>query len=788
MPMLAHSLLLLDASSPLRDALNSLFTTLFQVPVTIAALVLAFVCAILGWLIAYIFLRPKDVCSMVCSIHFLLTVATILLGMLGAIGLIDHYFPGQLITGTGVSLLVLTIPLFILAESFNYVVLSNKHARQHRDLRTAQDKQLRRVIVFLTPLTVGAILLVVGIIVSSVATVTTVTQVVILLLALWILALGAELIFLARSRQRNSRLAAMTNPSREEVAALWVSGFSSYRIGRGETVFTSSTMSVQEQEDAWGNFTQRVVITEELLLEEEGELDLVEVEEQETVSSYAAAGAGGAALALHGGHRSQRHQAQNRFRRRWGGVILLLIIAVVAVAVTVIAGGVSTATTAGIALAFLAPVVFLIIHRMRRDNDVRFASAAAERVTVMQSQFAAVSAQSSAAAVAAPPPAPRTRGASGAQTPGAALHPARPVPVNPPMAEPLILPQEEPEPPTLPSAETAAAAGEAHENPDIADDTIIVAGRAGAAHENPDIAEDTLLIAHKPVSEVSDKISITEFQHYLRGIHYPATRAQLLEQARKNNAPPNMIARLEVLEESYTFTSVSEVMRGYAYHRYLRGVRYPATRDELIAHARANNAPARMIIWLESLEVTMVFASLVEVMRAHTRHLQEKGEEDTEAAALMESAPAAPEPAPAPAAPEPAAPAGRRATRSIRITDFQHYLHGVDYPATREQLLEQARKNNAPPNMIVRLEELDPNHQFVNARDVMVGYANHRFLSGVSYPATSDQLLEYARANNVKGKLVAWLEGLSEPVTFTSLTEVVRSYEAHHDEDEDEDE
>lgn len=777
----AHPLLLLDTSSSLADTLKSIANALFQVPVTITALVLTFVFAILGWLIAYVFLRPKEACSMVCSIHFLLTIATMVLGLLGAIGLIDHYYPGSLITGTGVSLLVLTIPLFILVESFNYVVLSNKHARRHRDLRTPQDRRVRRAVVLLTPLALGAILLVVGIIISAAAvSVSAVTQVIILLLVLWVLALGTEIIILSRAASRRRRLAAMgAGPmlDQEAVAALWVSGFSSYRIGRGRT-----------EAVYWEEFTERVYITEELFLEEEGELDLVEVEETETVGSYAAAGAGAGAgsagLALHQGHRAQRHPARNRFRRRWGGTILLLLVAIVAVAFTAAVGTVAAATMVGIALAFLAPVIFLVVHRMRRDNEVRFATETAQKVSTVQ--YAAVATQVTTqvteerfSAPAAPPAAPPSRRTTGSQ-PAMPLHPARPVPVNPPIAEPVILPKEEPEPPTLPSAETAAAAGAAHENPDVADETIVIAGRPGAAHENPDIAEDTLLIGHQPVSEVSDKISITEFQHHLRGIHYPATREQLIAQARKNNAPPNMLARLEVLEENYTFISVSEVMRGYAYHRYLRGVRYPATRDQLIAHARSNNAPPRLIIWLESLEVTIVFASLVEVMRAHTKHLEEKGEESTEGAALLEAAPAATPPA-APVAEPPAT----RVTRSIRITQFQHYLHGVDYPATRADLLEQARKNNAPPNMIVRLEELDPNHQFVNARDVMIGYANHRFLSGVSYPATVEQLLEHARASKAKGKLVEWLEGQSKAHSFANLTEVVRAYAAHHVEEED---
>src|SRR5579871_2012680 len=176
MLMSAHSLLLLDSSSSLADTLRNISNALFQVPVIITALVLTFVCALIAWIIAYVFLRPKEVCSMVCSIHFLLTIATIVLGLLGALGLIDHYFPGSLITGASVSLLVLAIPLFILVESFNYVVLSNKHARRHRDLRTPQDRNTRRGVVFLAPLALGVILLAVGIIVGT--AVSTIAQVI----------------------------------------------------------------------------------------------------------------------------------------------------------------------------------------------------------------------------------------------------------------------------------------------------------------------------------------------------------------------------------------------------------------------------------------------------------------------------------------------------------------------------------------------------------------------------------------------------------------------------------
>jgi len=182
-----------------------------------------------------------------------------------------------------------------------------------------------------------------------------------------------------------------------------------------------------------------------------------------------------------------------------------------------------------------------------------------------------------------------------------------------------------------------------------------------------------------------------------------------------------------------------------------------------------------LILWLETLEVTVVFISLTEVMRSYTTYQREKG-----------SAAAEPPTAAATAAPATPAPAEPRVSRSIRITDFQHYLHGVDYPATRAHLIEQARKNNAPPNMLKRLEELDENHSFINARDAMIGYAYHRYLIGATYPATRDQLLAHARANKAPAKLIIWLEGLSAATTFASLTEVVRSYSTHQKDEVDE--
>ncbi|HEX6780258.1 MAG TPA: DUF2795 domain-containing protein [Ktedonobacterales bacterium] len=860
--MSVYSPVLLDIASSLRDAVTTLFNDLFSFQSAVIALALAFGLAILGWLIAYFILRHKEVCSMVCSIHFLTVILTIIAGMIGALGLIDQN-KGSLITGAGLALLVLTLPIFILVESFNYVVLSNKHARHHRDLRTPADKRVRRTVVFLTPLLIGLILVGVGVLVGT--AVGPVTEVIILLLTLWVLALGAEIIFLARSRQRRSKLAAMPGGSsldQQQLAALWVSGIGSYRIGRGRT-----------EAIYWEEFTERVVVTEELLLEEEGELDLVEVEEQESFSYETVGVAGGAAVAagpaLHRQHRLKRHAPAHRFRRRWGSVVTLFVLFIVALIVCAV-----TSVSTLIALAFLAPVIYLVFYRVRRDNDVRFATETVEKINSVQAATVVAGSRGGVAVAEAAAPAP-ARPAS-ANPPG--LRPARPTPVIPPATPPLILPKEEPEPPTLPSVEVAeqasqeaVASGAAHENPDIADETVLFPGRAaavaaaaaaaaGAAHENPDIADDTLLIAHAPATpqvdeelsgeqfgsyfqgvtfpanrshlleharrnhaphflilwlealaggvtiislvelrrryrarhsksaKVSSTIGIIEFQRYLRGVDYPATKEQLLAQARQNNAPPNMMARLEELEEHYQFLNVSDVMLGYAYHRYLRGLRFPATQEQVLEHARQNNAPAKLLTRLEALEAGATFASLEEVLRrSHAGHNVEEVEveEDEEetlppasmAAATQESEEVSQsqvEEAEEPTLPPPPRARSGRISRSIGIIAFQHYLHGVDYPATKEHLLAQARQNEAPPNMIARLEELEENYRFLNVSDVMLGYAYHRYLRGVQYPATKAQLLEHARSNNAAPKLITRLEALDDQATFASLEEVLR--------------
>lgn len=52
--------------------------------------------------------------------------------------------------------------------------------------------------------------------------------------------------------------------------------------------------------------------------------------------------------------------------------------------------------------------------------------------------------------------------------------------------------------------------------------------------------------------------------------------------------------------------------------------------------------------------------------------------------------------------------------------DVQRYLKGADYPASRGDLVELARSNNAPDEIVEGLESL-PDDQFSGPDQVMAG-------------------------------------------------------------------
>lgn len=56
---------------------------------------------------------------------------------------------------------------------------------------------------------------------------------------------------------------------------------------------------------------------------------------------------------------------------------------------------------------------------------------------------------------------------------------------------------------------------------------------------------------------------------------------------------------------------------------------------------------------------------------------------------------------------------------SANPIEIQRHLKGVDYPADRSELVERARSENAPPEVVEALEGLPEDEEFEGPDDVM---------------------------------------------------------------------
>ncbi len=50
--------------------------------------------------------------------------------------------------------------------------------------------------------------------------------------------------------------------------------------------------------------------------------------------------------------------------------------------------------------------------------------------------------------------------------------------------------------------------------------------------------------------------------HHLKGIHFPAEKQDLVEQAKKNGAPSEIMEAIEAMPEE-TYKAVADVMKGF---------------------------------------------------------------------------------------------------------------------------------------------------------------------------------------------------------------------------------
>ncbi len=111
----------------------------------------------------------------------------------------------------------------------------------------------------------------------------------------------------------------------------------------------------------------------------------------------------------------------------------------------------------------------------------------------------------------------------------------------------------------------------------------------------PDEAADGLhQLRGTPLTQNTTLPSPALLQRHLHGVHYPATKAQLLAHAR--GECERVIGTLALLpEEQYSRpTDVSKAF-GELAQEILKGASYPASRDDLVAYARDQDASLPVI-------------------------------------------------------------------------------------------------------------------------------------------------------------------------------------------------
>lgn len=127
--------------------------------------------------------------------------------------------------------------------------------------------------------------------------------------------------------------------------------------------------------------------------------------------------------------------------------------------------------------------------------------------------------------------------------------------------------------------------------------------------------------------------------------------------------------------------------------KYLAGVDYPASRQDLIDKAKKNKADRDVMDILDNLP-DQTYHSPIDVSKAMAREETGPTRAPTE---------------------ERAAEMGKKA--SVSVAQVQRYLRGMDYPAGKKEVVNQAQKNNAPGDVLDILRRIK-DREFHSAADV----------------------------------------------------------------------
>ena len=295
---------------------------------------------------------------------------------------------------------------------------------------------------------------------------------------------------------------------------------------------------------------------------------------------------------------------------------------------------------------------------------------------------------------------------------------------------------------------------------------------AGAMEGRPVTEAERSLMTPGPSA---GRLSAAGLQTYLAGMNYPASKQDLITHARQSNMPQNAVSVLENFNDR-TYRSAADVSAEFGSEArtrqptgiemparevrettveevreeapttrrtvpprarlsaadlqvYLKGMDYPAGRQDLVTHARGKNAPQEVISSIEGFS-DRTYRSAADVSTEFGREVRgeqpaametrrEPGitaeevrrEETVRSETHVEEAPAA-----------------RRTVPSLTrlsAADLQVYLKGMDYPAGKQEIVVQARKNNAPQDVITAIEGFS-DRTYRSAADVSTEFGKVR--------------------------------------------------------------
>lgn len=110
--------------------------------------------------------------------------------------------------------------------------------------------------------------------------------------------------------------------------------------------------------------------------------------------------------------------------------------------------------------------------------------------------------------------------------------------------------------------------------------------------------------------------------------------------------------------------------------------------------------------------------------------------------------------------------------------DVFEALEGISFPATKDDLIEYAEMNDASEAVIVSLDQLDDHGIYRdisevcdNAR-VQCGIDVMQVLESAPFPATREELLRFAQRHGADGSVMFALSALPSGFTFTSSEEM----------------